>query len=260
MDYYDGNTVTALGNYAQNFATSDNSFATGFGPSVPGSVNLISGQTYGATTPDIAGKVDNGTVIGDPRPIAANDDCTIASAPKAALSGTNVGDLLNSQEVSWGWFQGGFAPSSVVNGKAVCNTARKNIAGATVPITSRTTSRSSITPAHRIRITCRQPQSLRLGRLIRLNISTPSAIFSAPCRPATFHQSLSSRPLPIRTLTPATPIRSTSRLFWWTRSTGSCSPHSGTARRSSSFMTAQTAGTTTSWDRFCSTPIQQTIN
>ncbi|HJT59548.1 MAG TPA: alkaline phosphatase family protein, partial [Ktedonobacteraceae bacterium] len=33
MDYFDGNTVTALWNYAQNFAMSDNSFGTTFGPS-----------------------------------------------------------------------------------------------------------------------------------------------------------------------------------------------------------------------------------
>ena len=36
MGYYDGNTVTALWNYAQNFAMSDNSFGTTFGPSTPG--------------------------------------------------------------------------------------------------------------------------------------------------------------------------------------------------------------------------------
>jgi phospholipase C len=49
MDYYDGNTVTALWNYAQHFAMSDNSFSTTFGPSTPGALNLISGQTNGAT-------------------------------------------------------------------------------------------------------------------------------------------------------------------------------------------------------------------
>ena len=36
MDYYDGNTVTALWNYAQHFAMSDNSYNTTFGPSTPG--------------------------------------------------------------------------------------------------------------------------------------------------------------------------------------------------------------------------------
>ena len=41
MGYYDGNTVTALWNYAQRFAMSDNSYDTTFGPSTPGAINLI---------------------------------------------------------------------------------------------------------------------------------------------------------------------------------------------------------------------------
>src|SRR5258708_25156616 len=48
MGYFDGNTVQALWNYAQHFAMSDNSFNTQFGPSTPGAINLISGQTHGA--------------------------------------------------------------------------------------------------------------------------------------------------------------------------------------------------------------------
>jgi phospholipase C len=132
MDYYDGNVVTALWNYAQHFAMSDNSFSTTFGPSTPGALNLISGQTHGTNTPDIPGNVANGTIIGDPRPVAEFDDCTVATAPKAAMSGTNVGDLLNAKGITWGWFQGGFRPSSVVNGTAVCATAHANIAGASV--------------------------------------------------------------------------------------------------------------------------------
>ncbi len=43
MDYYDGNTVTALWNYAQHFAMSDNAYNTTFGPSTPGALNLVSG-------------------------------------------------------------------------------------------------------------------------------------------------------------------------------------------------------------------------
>jgi phospholipase C len=132
MDYYDGNTVTALWNYAQHFAMSDNSFGTNYGPSTVGALNLISGQTHGATAPNIPGNVDNGTVIGDPRPLASLDDCTIATAAKTGMTGTNVGDLLNARGVTWGWFQGGFAPSSVVNGTAVCASKHQNIAGATV--------------------------------------------------------------------------------------------------------------------------------
>ena len=52
MDYYDGNTVTGLWNYAQNYAMSDNSFDTVFGPSTPGALNLISGQTHGVQAVD----------------------------------------------------------------------------------------------------------------------------------------------------------------------------------------------------------------
>ncbi len=47
MGYYDGNTVTAYWNYAQHFSMSDNSFDTNFGPSTPGAINVISGQTLG---------------------------------------------------------------------------------------------------------------------------------------------------------------------------------------------------------------------
>src|SRR5262249_17885503 len=53
MDYYDGNTVTALWNYAQHFAMSDNSFGTVYGPSTVGALNLGSGQTHGATPTDV---------------------------------------------------------------------------------------------------------------------------------------------------------------------------------------------------------------
>src|SRR5262249_10484986 len=78
MGYFDGNTVTALWNYAQRFAMSDNSFNTTFGPSTPGALNLISGQTHGAVAPGLtansAGNLVSGTVVGDPRPYF--DDCS----------------------------------------------------------------------------------------------------------------------------------------------------------------------------------------
>jgi len=112
MGYYDGNTVTALWNYAQHFAMSDNSFSTTFGPSTPGAVNLISGNTYGATlvplaadgkTPGnpkdaISGGLNFGSVIGDPRP--GYDNCLrtpvlgTAKSTRITMSGKNVGDLL----------------------------------------------------------------------------------------------------------------------------------------------------------------------
>ena len=126
MGYYDGNTVTAMWNYAQRFAMNDNSFNTTFGPSTPGALNLISGQTHGATPESIPLEVANGTVIGDPDP--AFDDCSGDST--VAMSGKNVGNLLTDAGATWGWFEGGFRPSEVAeDGTATCDTSHKNIAG-----------------------------------------------------------------------------------------------------------------------------------
>jgi len=47
MDYYDGNTVTGIWNYAQHFAMSDNAYVTTYGPSTPGAFNVTAAQTYG---------------------------------------------------------------------------------------------------------------------------------------------------------------------------------------------------------------------
>ena len=133
MGYYDGNTVTAIWNYAQNYAMSDNSFGTTFGPSTPGVLNLIAGQTHGATVTagSAAGNVSAGSVIGDPRPDPSLDDCTIAP-PRTyiSMSGKNVGDLLNAKNITWGFFQGGFKPTSVTaSGTAVCAAHHTGLAG-----------------------------------------------------------------------------------------------------------------------------------
>jgi phospholipase C len=130
MDYYDGNTVTALWNYAQRFAMSDNSFGTEFGPSTPGALNLISGQTHGATVAggSTSSSVPGGTVIGDPNP--SGDLCDPSQSGTVTMSGQNVGDLLNARGVTWGWFQGGFAPTSrLADGTPVCGATHTNIAG-----------------------------------------------------------------------------------------------------------------------------------
>jgi phospholipase C len=136
MSYYDGNTVTAVWNYAQNYAMSDNSFSTTFGPSTPGVLNLIAGQTHGATVTagSATGNVSAGSVIGDPRPDPSLDDCTLPP-PRTyiSMSGKNVGDLLNAQNVTWGFFQGGFKPSSKTpDGLPICAAAHMNVAGASV--------------------------------------------------------------------------------------------------------------------------------
>jgi phospholipase C len=106
MDYYDGNTVTALWNYAQHYAMSDNSWDAVFGPSTPGALNLISGNTYSGTQLVNSDIDPSGDAFG-----------TNPTASPGTMKGTNVGDLLNAKGVSWGWFQGGFASktASTVN-------------------------------------------------------------------------------------------------------------------------------------------------
>jgi hypothetical protein len=105
MGYFDGNTVTALWSYAQRFAMSDNFFSTTFGPSIPGHLNLISGQTHGAMPANIKGVV-NGTVIANPDPLY--DNCSDLARLLINMSGANIGDLLNVKDVTWGWFSDGF--------------------------------------------------------------------------------------------------------------------------------------------------------
>jgi phospholipase C len=130
MGYYDGNTVTAMWNYAQQFAMSDNSFGTTFGPSTPGALNLVAGQTHGAEPASLPEVTENGTDYGDADP--SFDDCSHGSTIAMAPANQNVGELLNAKGVTWGWFQGGFAPTEVKEGKAVCGSSHKNIGGATV--------------------------------------------------------------------------------------------------------------------------------
>jgi phospholipase C len=120
MGYYDGNTVTAMWNYAQHFAMSDSSYGTTFGPSTPGALNLVSGQTHGFAQTSSA-VTTNGSVIGDPQPtgdVCDSRDVTTSTDAK----NVNVGDLLNAKNVSWGWFQGGFAN---------CASTHTNVGGVT---------------------------------------------------------------------------------------------------------------------------------
>ncbi len=112
MGYYDGNTVTALWNYAQRFAMSDNSYGTNFGPSTPGAINLVSGQTNGAigningTASVVSGGNGTTTIIGDADPL--NDVCSTTTGELYSLTGQTIGDLLNAAGVTWGFFTQGF--------------------------------------------------------------------------------------------------------------------------------------------------------
>jgi phospholipase C len=135
MGYYDGNTVTALWNYAQHYSMSDNFYNTTFGPSTPGHINLVSGQTHGVTTKFMPGgqpfpphmviaDADNGqgTLIDDSQPFG--DDCSSRDQVQFSAGNKNIGDLLNAKGVTWGYFQGGFKPTARrPGGTAECGAA-----------------------------------------------------------------------------------------------------------------------------------------
>jgi phospholipase C len=116
MAHYDATTVSAYWNWAQNYALSDNSWTTTFGPSTPGVMNLVSGQTNGLptfnkdpstfstnhVTPDGNG---GWSLIGDTDPLG--DVCS-TSTEQNTMAGKNIGDLFNAKSLTWGWFEGGF--------------------------------------------------------------------------------------------------------------------------------------------------------
>jgi phospholipase C len=109
MGYFDGNTVTALWNYANHFAMNDNTYTSQFGPSTPGAINLIAGQTNGlaAYTKVVSGgallhsshEVFDGqggfTLIGVAEPLG--DVCSNAASDNVQMAGKNIGDLLNAK-------------------------------------------------------------------------------------------------------------------------------------------------------------------
>jgi len=146
MGYYDGNTVTALWNYAQHFALNDNSFDTQFGSSSPGAVNLISGQTNGVVSYSAGSVADQQTTLAGSGPLSVvtgntgsqwddgaggytllgdidptGDACAATTKATGIMQGKNIGDLLNARNISWGFFQGGFDLTATnANGTTGC--------------------------------------------------------------------------------------------------------------------------------------------
>ena len=110
MGYFDGNTVTAIWNYAQYFAMNDNAYTDTYGPSTPGALEVVSGQTNGAVNvvgspSDIPDGQGGLTLNGDTDP--AYDVCS-SKTKQVQMTGKNIGDLLNAAHVTWGGFMGGF--------------------------------------------------------------------------------------------------------------------------------------------------------
>jgi phospholipase C len=117
--------VTGLWNYAQHFAMSDHHYGSAYGPSTPGALEVVSGQTNGYMTvgtaktsafiPDGQGGY---TDIGDVDP--AGDSCS-SKTETAQMLAKNIGDLLNEHHISWGGFMGGFNLTLVnANGSTGC--------------------------------------------------------------------------------------------------------------------------------------------
>lgn len=151
MGYFDGNTVTAIWNYAQHFALNDNGYTTQFGPSSPGAINLISGQTNGfaatlnvvsATNTllhitheafaDASDNVGNLTLIGDADPLG--DVCSNPNGDQVNMAGRNIGDLLNDRDITWGSFMGGFDLTITnPNGTTGCNRETNPTASPSTP-------------------------------------------------------------------------------------------------------------------------------
>ena len=237
MDYFDGNTVTGLWNYAQNYAMSDNNYDTEFGPSTPGALNLVSGNTGASyavspttgakiTTP-ISGTVSAlnsnglGTIYGDLDP--AYDDCSNDSHaadensyPLGVVTGQNIGNLLNARNITWGWFQGGFAPDrdQLRRPAGLRLRAREHRRRRRAATTCRTTTRSSTTRPPPTRRTCRRPRRRPSATPTRPTTSTTSPTSTTTLKdgqPAGGQLPQGRRPT--RTATRATPTRSTSRHF-----------------------------------------------
>jgi phospholipase C len=112
MGYFDGNTVTALWNYAQHYALNDHFFGTNFGASTAGAINLVSGQTNGVVLgPNASSAVVSDGYGGYTATIGADptgDVCSTTSGDTISMTGPNIGELLTKANISWGWFEGGF--------------------------------------------------------------------------------------------------------------------------------------------------------
>jgi phospholipase C len=124
MGFFDGNTVTGMWNYAQNFALNDNAYTDTYGPSTPGALGVVSGTLNGAvagigTSAAIADGAGGMTLIGDTDP---NGDTCASKTSTVSMTSKNIGDLLNAKGLTWGGFMGGFNLTTTnANGTSGCS-------------------------------------------------------------------------------------------------------------------------------------------
>ena len=264
MDYYDGNTVTGLWNYAQNYAMSDNNYDTNFGPSTPGALNVISGND----SPGYAVSPSTGAPGRRPR----HGEHAEQPGPGHHLRrpGPGLRRLLRRQPHRDQPGRGddrpehrrpaerearhlGLVPGRVradrrrtAPGYAVCGATHTNIGGNTVADYSPHHDpfqyyKSTANPKHLPPTLGGHDRPHRPGqppvRPVRL-------LHHAQGREHAGGELPQGRRVPGRR-TPGTPTRSTSSTSWSARSTRSSSPSTGSPPRSSSPTTTPTAGMTT---------------
>ncbi|OZB37798.1 MAG: phospholipase [Halothiobacillus sp. 14-56-357] len=152
MGYFDGNTVTGMWNYAQNYAMSDNAYTDTYSPSTPGALAIVSGQTNGvqivkttktpfSSTPSTTNPywaygsyyADDGqggyTMINDVDP--GYDACS-SPTDQVMMKGKNIGDLLNTANITWGSFMGGFDLTKTnANGTTSCKRTSTSLGNVT---------------------------------------------------------------------------------------------------------------------------------
>ena len=192
MDYYDGNTVTGLWNYAQHYAMSDNSFDTDFGPSTPGALNLVSGQTHGVHAVD---PVDRHAERPTPTPYVGSPGRATASARSSTTRtrptttarttttpSTNTLAAMTGQEhrrpAQRARRHLGLVPGRLhADHAGTASTALRGLrraptptsAALASPTTARTTTRSSTTSRRRTRTTCRRRSVAAIGHTDQAN-------------------------------------------------------------------------------------------
>jgi phospholipase C len=173
MGYFDGNTVTALWNYAQNYAMSDNHWSDTFGPSTPGLLEMFAGNNNGIVPsltptatkasgnalPDGTTGFTNGfSLIGDIDP--AMDVCSPQSPVFFALSGLtsgggttvastapSIGGALKAAGIPFGSFVGGFDLATVnANLSTGCSNVTANPTTGAPVFTPGNGGRSTVSP------------------------------------------------------------------------------------------------------------------
>jgi len=123
-------------------------------------------------------------VIGDPDP--AYDDCSDSNHTSTnsllKMSGTNIGDRLNQENVTWAGSRAVSSPPRPTPARAPTPSAgatHANVGGATVVDYSPHTRRSSTTSRRRTRTTCRRRRSRRSGTPTRPTTNYDLSDFSA---------------------------------------------------------------------------------